>query len=92
MTDLGKPVANPQLVLRQESDEWAILFHPDTGETHVLNPVSVFVFQHLDGRHGLTDIMQALEKECDDLPADAEQDVIKFIEQLIDKGFAGYEV
>lgn len=92
MTDLGKPIANPLLVLRQESDDWAILFHPDTGDTYALDPVGVFIFQHLDGKTTLTDLMQALKTLCPDLPASAEQEVQDFIENLVKRGYAGYEV
>ena len=31
MPDYDKPVANPLIVLREEFDDWAILFDPDTG-------------------------------------------------------------
>ncbi len=91
MKDLGKPIANPLLVLREEFDDWAILFDPDTGDASALNPVSVFIFKRLDGKHTLTDIMNELQKECTDMPATAETDVHEFITDLIAKGYAGYE-
>jgi hypothetical protein len=28
---LEKPKANPEIVLREEFDDWALLFNPDTG-------------------------------------------------------------
>jgi len=86
-----RPVADPMLVLREEFDDWALLFDPDTGDSFGVNPVSVFIFKHLDGRNTLDDIMRKLREECEDAPHDAEQYVQEFIDSLVQKGFAGYE-
>lgn len=86
-----RPVADPMLVLREEFDDWAILFDPDTGDSFGVNPVSVFIFKHLDGRNTLDDIMRKLRVECEDAPDDAEHYVQEFIDSLVQKGFAGFE-
>ncbi|MEI7788970.1 MAG: SynChlorMet cassette protein ScmD [Chlorobiaceae bacterium] len=86
----NKPLADPLLVLREEFDDWAILFDPDTGDSFGLNPVSVFIFKHLDGRHTLQSIMTELLDKCEDAPDDAEQYVREFIDDLVERGFAGY--
>ena len=91
MNSNDKPIADPMLVLREEFDDWAILFDPDTGDSFGVNPVSVFIFKHLDGRNTLHDIMQKLHVECEDAPEDAEQYVKEFIDSLVQKGFAGFE-
>ncbi len=85
------PVANPVLVLREEFDEWAILFDPDTGEAHACNPISAFAFKRLDGRHGAKEIVDELRAVCEDVPADAEAQVQSFIDDLVQRGYAGYE-
>jgi SynChlorMet cassette protein ScmD len=87
-----KPLVNPVLVLREEFDDWAILFDPETGGSFGLNPVSVFIIKHLDGQHTLLDIMNELQEECKDAPDDAEKYVVDFIEELVSKGYAGYEI
>ena len=87
-----KPLASPLLVLREEFDDWAILFNPDTGDSFGLNPVSVFIFKHLDGANTLHDITQKLRLECQGTPDDAEQYVQVFIDDLVERGFAGYEI
>ncbi len=86
------PVANKDIVLREEFDDWAILFNPDNGETFVLNPVSVFVWKHLDGKHSADDIAVALQKECEGMPENAEESITRFMNELVEKGYAGYEV
>ena len=90
-TDGKKPIANPLIVLREEFDDWAILFDPDSGEGHGLNPVSVFVWKCLDGKHTIKDIMAELRENCDDMPEDAEKLVETFVKDLVERGFAGYE-
>ncbi len=78
-------------MLREESDDWAVLFDPDTGDSFGLNPVGVFIYKRLDGRHTLGDIMKELQAECKNAPENAEKYVRDFMEDLIDKGMAGHE-
>jgi SynChlorMet cassette protein ScmD len=91
MKRADKPVANPLVVLREEFDDWAVLFDPDTGNAFGLNPMSVFIWKLLDGEHSPKDIMAKIRMECQDAPDDAGTYVEAFIEQLIEKGMAGYE-
>ena len=88
----NKPIANPMLVFREEFDDWAILFDPDTGDGFGLNPVSVFIWKRLDGKHTIQDILMELRNNCEDMPDTAEQEINDFIEGLVEKGYAGYEV
>jgi SynChlorMet cassette protein ScmD len=88
----SKPVANPLLVLREEFDDWAVLFDPDTGDSFGLNPVSVFIWKRLDGKHTLEDIVKDVRSECDDAPEDTQTYVKEFIDDIVEKGMAGYEL
>lgn len=85
------PIANPVLLIRKELDNWAIIFDPDSNKSVCLNPVSVFVFERLDGKHTVEDIMKELRTECSDAPEDAEDSVNGFIDDLLRRGLAGYE-
>jgi SynChlorMet cassette protein ScmD len=91
-TDESKPIANQTIVFREEFDDWAILFDPDTGDAFGLNPVSVFIWKCLDGRTTIADIVGKLGKECEDMPNDAMEYVKKFVDELLGKGYAGYEL
>lgn len=91
MEDSNKPIANPLIVLREEFDDWAILFDPDTGDSFGLNPVSVFIYKRLDGQRAIGDIMKELRAECKNAPEDAEKHVQDFIDDLLKRGLAGYE-
>ncbi len=90
LTEESKPVVNQRIVLREESDDWAILFDPDTSGTYGLNPVAVYIWKCLDGKNTIADIVRKLGKECKDMPDDAMNHVKAFVDELIEKGYAGY--
>jgi SynChlorMet cassette protein ScmD len=90
--DVKNPIANPLIVLREEFDDWAILFDPDTGNAFGLNPTGVFIWKLLDGRHGTDAIVNRLREEADDVPEDAGEHARQFIESLEKQGLVGYEV
>jgi SynChlorMet cassette protein ScmD len=91
MPNIDKPLSNPLIVLREEFDDWAILFDPDTGKGYGLDPVSVFIWKRLDGQHTIEDIIAELRENCQDMPKDAEDHVIDFIQDLLAQGLAGNE-
>src|SRR5512137_513873 len=86
------PVANPLIVLREEFDDWAILFDPDTGNAFGLNPTGVFIWKHLDGKHGVEEIVMRLRDEAEDVPEDAGEHARQFIASLEQQGLVGYEM
>jgi SynChlorMet cassette protein ScmD len=90
--DVKNPIANPLIVLREEFDDWAILFDPDTGNAFGLNPTGVFIWKLLDGKHGMEDIINKLRDEAEDVPEDASEHARQFIASLEQQGLVGYEV
>ncbi len=88
----AKPVANPVVVLREEFDDWAILFEPDSGHTFGINPVSVFVWKRLDGKHTVENILNELHESCKNVPPDAGTHVKDFVRDLVERGLAGFEM
>jgi SynChlorMet cassette protein ScmD len=86
------PIANPLIVLREEFDDWAILFDPDTGNAFGLNPTGVFIWKLLDGKHDADAIVSKLREEADDVPEDAAEHARQFIASLEQQGLVGYEV
>jgi SynChlorMet cassette protein ScmD len=91
MANLNKPVANPLIVLREEFDDWAVLFDPDTANAFGLNPVGVFIWKLLDGAHTIKDIIEELRQNCEGMPNDAEAHLEDFVQSLVEQGLAGYE-
>jgi len=86
--DNDKPVTNPLVVLREEFDDWAVLFDPDTGNACGLNPIGVFIWKRLDGKHSMGDILQDLPIHFEDVPAEAREQINEFLQTLIEQGFA----
>ncbi len=87
-----KPIANPLIVLREEFDDWAILFDPDTGNAFGLNPTGVFIWKLFDGKHDADEIAARLREEADEVPEDAPGHIRQFIASLEQQGLVGYEV
>jgi SynChlorMet cassette protein ScmD len=87
-----RPIANPTVVLREEFDDWAILFNPDTAEAVGTNPVGVAVWKLMDGRRNLEQIVAEIHDQFADVPDAATTDVTAFIKDLAKRGFLGYEL
>ncbi len=86
------PIANPTVVLREEFDDWAILFNPDTADAVGTNPVGVAVWKLMDGKHGIEEIITDIREQFAEVPDAAPQDGLAFIKDLAQRGFVGYEV
>ena len=87
-----KPIANRLVVLREEFDDWAVLFNPDTADAVGVNPVGVVVWKLMDGRRGLDQIVAGIQEACDGVPGAAPDEIAAFIDDLAERGFVGYEV
>jgi SynChlorMet cassette protein ScmD len=92
MIDKKYPLANPLIVLREEFDDWAILFDPDTGNAFGLNPVGVFIWKLLDGKHSIPDILDKMQENVESVPPEAQGDVEAWVQELVSRGLAGYEM
>jgi SynChlorMet cassette protein ScmD len=86
----GKPIRNPHVILREEFDDWAILFDPDTGHGFGLNPTGVFVWKLLDGKHSMEEMLTVLRRNALDVPQEVGEHLFAFIEELIEHGLAEY--
>lgn len=80
--------ANANLVLREEFDDWAILFDPETGNTYALNPVAVIIWKHLTGVNGEEDLLHLVAQEVESLPVEARQQISSFLDAVQTLGLA----
>jgi SynChlorMet cassette protein ScmD len=87
----AKPIANPTVVLREEFDNWAVLFNPDTADAFGVNPVGVAVWKLMDGRHTIAEAVASIQEQFANVPGSASEEIASFIEQLIEQGFLGYQ-
>ena len=86
------PIVNPIVVLREEFDDWAILFNPDTAAAVGINPVGVAVWKSMDGNRNLEEIVLEIKAGFEDAPEAALEDITAFVEKLAEDGYVGYEM
>jgi SynChlorMet cassette protein ScmD len=92
MNPTDRPIANPVVVLREEFDDWAVLFNPDTADAVGTNPVGVVVWKRMDGKRSLADIVSEIEDRFDDTPDTAFREIAAFVNTLAEHGFVGLEL
>lgn len=86
------PKVNPLAIFRQEFDDSAILFNPDSGEIFALNPTGRVIWQALAEGLDRAAVLAKLAEKCrDPLPPEAEKDLDEFLNKLKAKGFLADE-
>lgn len=92
MNQTDRPIASPIVVLREEFDDWAVLFNPDTADAVGTNPVGVAVWKLMTGRRNIEDIVSEIKNSFEDTPDAAVKEVAAFINTLAEWGFVGLEL
>lgn len=92
MRRADRPIANPLVVLREEFDDWAVLFNPDTAEAVGINPIGVVIWKSIDGKRTIPSIAKNITERFRDVPASAVDEISAFIDELGQRGFIGYEL
>ena len=82
MQPTDQPLADPQVVLRDDFADRAILFHPLTGEAVGVNPVGLTIWKLLDGQHTLAKIAAQVQAQCADAPPTVLADTLAFVDDL----------
>lgn len=85
------PIANPIVVLREEFDDWAVLFNSDTASAVGTNPVGVAIWKLMDGIRSVKDIATEIGNGFTDLPVAAPKQIADFVNTLAYHGFVGLE-
>jgi SynChlorMet cassette protein ScmD len=85
-------VQNPLVVLREESDDWAILFNPETAEAVGINPTGVVIWNMIDGRRKTEDILSEVHELFSNVPITANEEVSTFLNEIYKYGFVGYSL
>ena len=92
MNQTDRPIANPIVVLREEFDDWAVLFNPDTADAVGTNPVGVAVWKRMDGKRSIEDIVSEIKNSFEDTPEASFKEIADFVNTLAKKGFVGLEL
>lgn len=82
----NKPELKKSLVIREEFDDYAILFNPDTNLAYAVNPVSVFICRQLNGRQTVDEIAEAVGRTFSEVPDELKEDVQSFVDSLAERG------
>ena len=75
----AKPIANPVVVLREEFDNWAVLFNPDTADAVGINPVGVAVWKLMDGHHTIAEAVARIQQQFANVPGSASEEIRAFM-------------
>ena len=78
-------------MLREEFDDWAILFNPDTGHGFGLNPTGVYVWKLFDGEHTLDALTEQVRHGTKGAPEEAGDHLVAFVDALVAEGLAGFD-
>ncbi|MBP1731109.1 MAG: hypothetical protein H6Q55_1538 [Deltaproteobacteria bacterium] len=92
MNRTDRPIANPIVVLREEFDDWAVLFNPDTAAAVGINPVGVAIWKRMDGKRSLKEIVLEIKTSFEDAPEAALEEITAFVDKLAEHGYVGYEL
>ena len=87
-----RPIANPFVMLREEFDDWAVLFDPDSAHGFGLNPAGVCLWKLLDGEHTLDDLLEEIRRYTERVPEEARDHVVAFVDELVAEGLAGFDI
>jgi len=83
-------IRNPDVVLREEDADGALLFNPDTNQIRVLNTTGLFVWKLCDGSQGQPGFVAAMHESYDQVPEDqVTAQVAEYIDEMVAAGFIG---
>ena len=86
-------VRNPDVVLREEDPDGALLFNPDTNQIRVINPTGLFIWKQCDGKKNLPAIISALKDAFDGVPEkEVAGEVKTFVDDMRANGFLGVPI
>jgi len=90
--DTERPIANPSAVFQKGFDDWAVVVNMDTGASVSLNPTGIAVWQLINGRRTVDQIVRAFTSQFREVPDSVDEDVGSLLTTLKEEGLVGYEV
>ena len=82
-------VCNPDVIFREDFDDNAILFDSSTDKAFAINAMGALVWKALASKRTLKDITEIVRRDYENIPDNLEEDIKKFINQLIERGLVG---
>ncbi|MCU0610536.1 MAG: PqqD family peptide modification chaperone [Candidatus Eisenbacteria bacterium] len=78
---------NPDVVLREEDTDGALLFNPDTNQIRVLNATGLFVWKFMDGTRDLGAVVASFRESFEEVPQEVEAHALAFAGEMAAAGF-----
>lgn len=86
-------IRNPDVILREEDAEGALLFNPDTNQIRVINPTGLFIWKQCDSKKNLPAIVSALKDAFEGVPEkEVDGEVKAFVDDMRANGFLGVSI
>ncbi len=86
------PVKNPAVLARKIVGDELVLVNADNASSLALtNQTAVTVWERIDGKNTVQDIIKEVEHHFQDVPQTVSNDVLDFIDILTRDGFIGFE-
>lgn len=83
-------IKNPDLLVKEEDEDGALVFNPDTDKVLVLNPSALFIWRRCDGNARLGDLVAGVCHAFSGVPKErVGEEVRGFIEKMVAEGFLG---
>ena len=91
MEPSAKPLINPAVVWDQVPAGEALLLNLDTAACLALNHTGVVVWQLVDGKRSVQQIIAAVQRHFNNVPDAVADDVSALLDTLAEDGFIGTE-
>ena len=86
-----KPRTNPAVVHHEAPGGEVVMVNLDTAASLLLNRTGYLVWQLVDGRRTVAQIVDAVRRRFPDAPPEVVDDVRHLLEILVEDGFIGFE-
>ncbi len=84
----GKYIQNPAVNLREEDEDGALLFNPDSNRIQLLNNTGFFIWQLCSEGKTSLEISEAVKREFSDVPEEqVNEDIKQFLDEMTEIGF-----
>jgi antirestriction protein ArdC len=83
-------IKNPDVIVKEEDEDGALAFNPDTDKIIVLNHTAHFILEQCNGLNDMQNIVQAVKDNFDDVPEkNMSSQVEEYVEKMLSSGFIG---
>ncbi len=88
----SRPVGNPAFARQDDAEGWTALVNLDRPAGVALNATGMMVWDGIDGKRTVAEIITELRDRFADAPPTLSEDVLAILEILREVGLIGYEV